>query len=89
MARKPRVLVCDDSERERMRFYTRQFDNFEVYGVEKIDGKFVERVILDSPQALYREVLKLRKAGMEVNLKTTYMPLHGRSKLRFFHLAVP
>lgn len=63
MERKPRVMICDDSKHERMRFYARQFDNFEILGVERIHGEFVEKVILDSPQALYQEVLKRRNTG--------------------------
>ena len=36
------ILICDDSEAERRRFYARQGDNFNIYGVERRGNEFVE-----------------------------------------------
>lgn len=57
------VLICDDSEYERFRFYERQFENFNIYGVSKSKGKFIERLKFDSPDSLHKEIKKLRVTG--------------------------
>jgi len=57
------VIICDDSRTERMRFYRRQFDNFIIYGVRKEGSDFIEDIVFDSPNVLYRVLTGLRRDG--------------------------
>lgn len=59
--KKYRVLICDDSERERHRFYKRQFGNFQFPGVVQTGKNFVEKDPLDSVDKLYKRILELRE----------------------------
>jgi predicted nucleotide-binding protein len=63
MVKKYRIMICDDSEQERQRFYARQFANFNIPGVTRSGKRFLERDPLDSPHKLYQRVLQLRKKG--------------------------
>ena len=54
------VLICDDSKDERFRFYERQFDNFNIFGVIKQDNTFIEINAIDSVEKLYKTILYLR-----------------------------
>ncbi len=63
IAKKYRIMICDDSEQERQRFYTRQFDNFKILGVTRHGKRFTETDPLDSFDKLYPRILRLRKEG--------------------------
>lgn len=56
-------MICDDSERERQRFYARQFGNFEIPGVTRQGDRFIETDPLDSVDKLYQRILRLREEG--------------------------
>ena len=56
-------MICDDSEKERKRFYARQFDNFDIPGVVRKGKRFIETDPLDSVDKLYQRILRLRKHG--------------------------
>jgi len=61
--KKYRIMICDDSEQERQRFYARQFDNFKFPGVTRNGKRFTESDPLDSVDKLYQRIVRLRKAG--------------------------
>jgi predicted nucleotide-binding protein len=61
LAKKYRIMICDDSEQERQRFYARQFDNFKILGVTRHGKRFTETDPLDSVDKLYQRILRLRK----------------------------
>ncbi|MFL6233292.1 MAG: TIR domain-containing protein [Thermoanaerobaculia bacterium] len=63
MSRKYRVLICDDSEKERQRFYSRQWSNFDILGVVKEGDRFVELDPIDSVDKLHQRVLTMRDQG--------------------------
>lgn len=54
-------MICDDSKSERYRFYSRHFEHFDIYGVKKIDGEFIETDILDSPYKLLPKLIKMKE----------------------------
>jgi len=56
-------MICDDSERERQRFYARQFGNFDIPGVIRKGKRFIETDPLDSVDKLYQRVLRWKKEG--------------------------
>lgn len=56
-----KVVICDDSQAERMRFYERQFDNFEIYGVAREKGDYKETDPVDSVEKLHKILLDLRE----------------------------
>ncbi len=57
---KYKIIICDDSKDERFNFYYRQFDNFDIYGVNRINNKFVEHDPIDSIEKLYLLIRELR-----------------------------
>src|SRR6266478_4060667 len=59
---KYRVMICDDSERERQRFYSRQFKNFDILGVVRKGHQFVETNPMDSVDKFYQRISELGKA---------------------------
>lgn len=63
MARRYKILICDDSEAERRRFYARQWANFDIYGVDFRDGAFVEIDSIDSVDKLYQRIIFMREHG--------------------------
>src|SRR6266567_5699214 len=63
MAKRYRIMICDDSERERHRFYARQFDNFHIPHVERKGDRFIDIDPLDSVDKLHKRVLTLREEG--------------------------
>ena len=63
MARRYTILICDDSEVERQRFYARQWDNFDIYGVERRGAVFIETDPIDSVDKLHQRILKMRAQG--------------------------
>jgi hypothetical protein len=56
-------MICDDSKEERLRFYRRQYKNFEIPDVEIEDGNFIEKDPLDSVEKLYCKIHELKRIG--------------------------
>ena len=63
MTERYRVMICDDSATERHRFYSRHFDHFEIIGVIRRGGKFIETDPIDSVDKLYSRIHEMRKSG--------------------------
>lgn len=61
---KYRVMICDDSEIERHRFYARQFDNFDIVGVKRSGDRFIESDPIDSVDKLYMRISQMRQCDM-------------------------
>jgi hypothetical protein len=60
MKKKYTILICDDSKEERKRFYERQYDYFNIYGVIKRKEHFIEVDPVDSVEKLHQLIRKLK-----------------------------
>lgn len=58
---KYRIIICEDSKAERLRFYKRQYDNFEIHGVRKENDIFIEEDPVDSVEKLHKLIMHLKK----------------------------